>query len=121
MNSLESLKVGDKVKIQRSSPMAQDSLGTISRLTKTQLIVGKEKFKRDTGRRIGDRGSWYCAWASIPTKGDIKVLSEAHEKRMLINKITSCCDWKHFTLDELIKVNTVLKEIEIERSTAKKT
>jgi hypothetical protein len=50
---LKSLKEGDDVLVE-GSRMSNPAIRKIDRLTKTQFIIGKSRYRRRDGRRIGD-------------------------------------------------------------------
>jgi hypothetical protein len=52
--TLEELEVGDKVTISRIGPGF--TIGVVTRLTKTQIEVGKAKYSRKHGAMVGEFG-----------------------------------------------------------------
>ena len=53
---LAGLNAGDEVAISGSYRTSHYSFGTIDRLTKTQFVVGKRRFRRANGKLVGAHG-----------------------------------------------------------------
>lgn len=49
---------------------ADDYIETVTRITKTQIVVGKMRFQRDTGREIGSQSGWFRQSIDILTPAD---------------------------------------------------
>lgn len=81
-NWTQSLKAGDEV-VVTGRFYGHDRLARVDRVTATQIVVGNERFRRDSGRRVGDSG---YAFAYIVEP--VAQRREAIERRMLTDAIT---------------------------------
>ena len=52
------IKEGDTVVVSCHPIHGPGLLRTVERVTRTQILVGKDRYNRSTGRRIGDTSSW---------------------------------------------------------------
>ena len=73
----KSLKAGDKVII--NGTFHDGRVGTIDRITNTQIVIGNSKFKRTNGLQIGD-DRWSKTYLSIGTPE--KIAEIEHKQRM---------------------------------------
>lgn len=79
MNSLENVKVGDKLLIQSRW---NRRLATVDRLTPTLVIAGGERFKKASGNSVGH--SEHYIWATLATDEDVEdVRREIRRNRMI--------------------------------------
>lgn len=85
--SFVDVKVGDKIICCRGGWSATDYITEVERLTKTQIIAkNKERFRRDTGRRVGDAYSGYIR--KIATDRDLKKIATRRELSTLTGKLS---------------------------------
>lgn len=76
---LKDLKAGDKVIIR---DRWNDRVGTIGRVTKTQIIVNGSKFRRGDGSQInGDR--WTPARIAVLTEEELQRIKKQNAKNMM--------------------------------------
>lgn len=91
MENLEDIKVGDKViLISRYSK----KVCKVDRLTKTQIVVDGDKFRKLYGFSVGYRG-WYSSVIRKASPEEIAKIEEINKRDMLIKKI------KGYPLDKL--------------------
>lgn len=67
---LAGVKVGDKIKVSGRFG-AEFTLYTVERVTATQAVCDKARFRLDNGLQIGSRDRWYSSWGSIASEADI--------------------------------------------------
>lgn len=84
--SLESVKAGDLLLIS-SHFRSDDKLLKVDRITKTQVVIGNNKYRISDGRAIGYGGEWNIPRASIPTDEQIENIQFSQNKKMLIEKL----------------------------------
>lgn len=73
MESLENLKVGDKVFYNSSATIG---IYKINRLTKTQIILSnKQRFRKKDGRLVGDDNMWSETRISLLTPEGIEKIT----------------------------------------------
>ncbi len=89
--NLESVQVGDTLILTRRH-RADSEVVTVSRLTKTQIIVGigDSRFRKSDGGTVG--ASLYGPHLAIPEEGDIKEISDARLRRQLIGRVSNACE-----------------------------
>lgn len=112
---IENVKVGRSVVVINSSPMHRPYIGVVSKVTKTMIVADGIRYNRFTGRRCGENNSWYSQYIGIATPEKTKAVREEQQHRQIVRKLDSD-SWKCFSLDELIKINTLVKEIENART-----
>lgn len=59
---LQDLKAGDTVIVAGTDFHGNRTVGTVARVTPTQIIVGEERYSRETGRQRGDVVGWQRGW-----------------------------------------------------------
>lgn len=110
MKELEDLKAGDDVLI---SGMYYRRIAKIDKVTKTQIVVGNARFRRNSGWQCGS-DSWNRKYISVPTEKEISDVKEENLRKILIHTISSV-DFKRLSTDELKQVYNILKGKENER------
>lgn len=106
METLENIKVGDKVIL---SSRYNDEVIEVTRLTKTQIICGASKFNRRTGYRVGsDR--WSVTKIKIATDEDIRRIEREHSRRKLISYITRYTGYQYLSDEKLEQIYNILQE-----------
>ena len=87
--NLESIKVGDTLILKGQHP--EDSREVqVARLTKTQVMVGGNRFRKSNGQLVG--GSyWDSPSLTIPRKGEIEKIQEARLHHQLVLEINNAC------------------------------
>ncbi len=83
---LEFAKVGDEVLIRLH--LSKDRVGVISKVTDTQIAVGKDRYVKRSGYKVGS-GKWSREWISLAAPEDIKKIRDAREHDELVRKITT--------------------------------
>ena len=107
-NDFKSLEVGDQVIVRRSHN--HDTISTIERLTKTQIILknSDKKYKRKTGSLISlSSWSYDIEYLIIADKEKIEALKSAQEKRKCVSFLTSY-EWDKFDLEFLREMIALL-------------
>lgn len=106
MKELKDLQVGDEVVILKG---ATKVLAKINKITKTQIVIGRDRFNKITGRRITGIG-WYNKYILIPTPEE---RAEIY-KDMLINRIKYIVDSSKFSNLSTAKLKQVYNIIKSE-------
>lgn len=109
--NLKNVQVGDTL-IWHGLHLADSRILTVDRLTKTQVIIGQDKFRKSNGRTVG--GSiWDTANVTIPKEGEIEKIQEAHLRQQLERKINGACQigqLRTMSIDTLQRLNEVLSQ-----------
>jgi hypothetical protein len=101
----KNLKVGDKVII---SNRFSEHIASVTRLTKTQIIVGMYKFRR---RDCGLVGASVYSFTSMheATEDSIKRIKTEQLRKKLVDKIREVA-WHNQSNETLININNILDE-----------
>ena len=102
--SLENVKVGDKVIVHRRSG---DVIGTVHRVTQTMIMVGNNRFKKKNGDMVGGSSEhWFC-YITIPEDGEVEMV----KKKMFVSDIANDAIKKiskGLTYEQAVKIKEVL-------------
>lgn len=82
MNSLENVKVGDKLLVRSRG---RRSLQTVTRITATLVITNSDRFSKQTGKAHG-YDSWSHTYAEPATAEDIESITREIRRKSLIFK-----------------------------------
>lgn len=105
MKELKDLVTGDEVLV---TGMSCRRIAEIDKVTKTQIVVGNTRFRRDSGWQCGgDR--WNIRRISVPTEKEITEIKEETLRKKLIFTISSF-DFKHLSITELEQVYNIIKD-----------
>lgn len=107
------IKVGDKVVVE-SGFSNKHVLKKVDRVTKTQVIVGSTKFRKDNGREISNHSSWYRDYIHYPTEEMMKNIEEYEtelHRKSLINTLKAT-NWTKFSSADLIEISRLIGIIE---------
>ena len=115
MNDFENLKVGDLMVVSGSYTHG-DCLQKVERVTKSQIIVGKRRYWKKSGRLVGAE-YWCYGYIRQATENDIERLSKVKQKNELLAFIHKV-DWCNLSLESLQTICDVMKK-EIGDSSAK--
>ena len=85
---LESVKAGDELLIS-SHFMRDDYLAKVDRVTKTQVIIGNNRYRISDGKQVGSDSLWNVPKATIPTPDIRESVRIARSKNFLIEKLKS--------------------------------
>lgn len=111
MKELKDLVIGDDVLV---TGISYRRIVKIDRVTKTQIVVGNARFKKDSGWQCGsDR--WNLRKISVPTEKEISDIEEENLRKTLIYTISSF-DFKRLSTDKLKQVYNIVKGKENERT-----
>lgn len=104
MKELKDLIAGDDVIV---TDMFCKRISKIEKVTKTQIIVGNTRFRKDSGWQCGsDR--WNNKTISVPTEKEISDVKEENLRKILIHTISSF-DFNRLSIDELKQVYNIVK------------
>lgn len=104
MKELKDFVVGDDVLV---TGMSCRRIAKIDKITKTQIVVGNTRFRRDSGWECGgDR--WNVRRISVPTEKEITEIKEETLRKKLIFAISSF-NFKHLSITELEQVYNIIK------------
>lgn len=104
MKELKDLVAGDEVLVVGISCRR---IAKIDKVTKTQIIIGNARFRRDSGWQCGS-DSWYKKSISVPTEKEILDIKEENFRKKLLYAISSF-DFKRLSTDELKQVYNIVK------------
>ena len=102
--SLENVKVGDKVVVHRRSG---DVIGTVHRVTQTMIMVGNNRFKKKNGDMVGGSSEYWFCYITIPEDGEVEMV----KKKMFISDIANDAIKKiskGLTYEQAVKIKEVL-------------
>lgn len=102
--SLENVKVGDKVVVHRRSG---NVIGTVHRVTQTMVMVGNNRFKKKNGDMVGGSSEYLFCYITIPEDGEVEML----KKKMFISDIANDVIKKireGLTYEQAVKIKEVL-------------
>lgn len=108
----KAIQPGDKVIIEHG--YGNMSLGTVERLTKTQIVLDKySRYRIQTGRRVGDADSWHPSRLHVLNERNKKIFYEMLAKvqrkrnvRFVQEKLSSVPDDVLNQILELVKEYT---------------
>lgn len=104
MKELKDLVVGDEVLVKG---MSYKRIAKVDKVTKTQIVVDNDRFKRDSGWQCGS-GIWNRRRVSVPTEKEISDIKEENFRKKLVYAISSF-DFKRLSTDELKQVYNIVK------------
>ena len=99
---LASLKPGDTV-IKAS--VYGDSIGTITRETATQIVVGDERYHKKGGHFIGQCSGYSRPRLAMPTEDRVD-----RAKQKTIADSLRRQDWLSLSLDKLTRIKAIINE-----------
>jgi len=107
---LQNLKVGDAVIIK---PVFGDSvIGLVSRLTKTQIAVGRDKYRKTNGFLVGG-DAYYRHHIKEATKERLDAIAYESEYCRLRDELKALAKWRCFTNDQLGEILELVKSFEV--------
>jgi len=94
MNDMTGLKVGDKVLVQRIH--SDDSVGIVESESRTQVTVGRIKFRKRDGHAVGPHSYW-SPWIAPATPADIKRVADKELRRESVSYMQTfdSSRWSH--------------------------
>lgn len=107
MKELKDLVAGDDVLVRG---MYSRLIAKVNKVTKTQIVVNKARFRRDSGWQCGS-DMWNVTRISVPTEKEISDVKEENLRKTLIYSISSF-DFKRLSTDELKQVYNIVKDKE---------
>lgn len=106
--SLESVKAGDEMIISGHF-RSHDRLEKVDRVTKTQVVIGGNKYRISDGLAIGYGGEWNVPRASIPTNEQREAVRIRNTRKLLINALQSD-DIAHQHVDAMMSAYKLSKD-----------
>lgn len=107
MKEIKDLQVGDDVIV---TGMSHRSIAKVDKVTKTQIVVGNIRFRRESGWQCGD-DRWNVRRISVPTEKEITEIKEETFRKKLIFAISSF-NFKYLSTAELEQVYNIIKDKE---------
>lgn len=113
MDDYTDAQVGDVFIICTGGWSSRRYLSKVERLTKTQIVLkDNEKFRKDSGRRVGDTYGGYIAKKA--TNADVVEITRERRLSQALNKLFSLTNVNTKTLleniDSIIETATFIKE-----------
>lgn len=110
MKELKDLKAGDDVIV---TGIFHRRIAKVDKVTKTQIIIGNARFRRDSGWQCGsDR--WNVKRISVPVEKEISDIKEENFRKELLYAISSF-NFERLSIDELKQVYNIVKGKENEK------
>jgi hypothetical protein len=107
-DNFEDVAVGDAVKCSRGR--SRDAIAKVYHVTPKQFAVeGFGKFWKETGKGVGNSGSWYGRYANKIEHGDIARI-KAENQRVKNSNAYSEHRVRDFNDDELARVGAIIRE-----------
>lgn len=104
MKELKDLVAGDDVLV---TGISHRCIVKVDKVTKTQIVVGNTRFRRDSGWQCGgDR--WNVRRISVPTEKEISEIKEETLRKKLIFAISST-NFKYLPIAKLEQVYNIIK------------
>lgn len=110
MKEIKDLQVGDSVLV---TGMSYKRIAKVDKVTKTQIVVGNARYRRNSGLQCGD-DIWDRKSISVPTEEEISDIKEENLRNTLVYAISSF-DFNRLSTDELKQVYNIVKGKENER------
>lgn len=110
MKELKDLVAGDEVLVTGTF---HRRIAKVDKVTKTQIIIDKSRFRRDSGCQCGG-DSWNRRSISVPTEKEISDVKEEVLRKTLIYAISSF-DFERLSTDELKQLYNIVKGKENEK------
>lgn len=99
--------VGDTVIVEW--PLRGETVGTVSRVTKTQAVVGRINYNIFSGRMIGG-SAWSRAYIRVPKEGEIEEVRKRVRISELCSKFSDRNTWSRVPLEVLEAVEALITE-----------
>lgn len=111
--SLENVVTGDTLIC--AGRRAQLRVVTVDRVTKTQIVIGNQKYRKSNGYAFG-QGGWSGLGLVRRPQSDSEITEIQIEERrkMVARQVAEMCEHcklRNFTLESLERLNAVVKEI----------
>ncbi len=105
---LENVQVGDTLIL---SGRHTSRAVKVDRLTKTQIVIDLNKFRKSDGQIVGG-SDWFILSVTIPEEGEIKKIQEARIRLNLEHYINDACQIqlvRKMSLDTLQRLDKILE------------
>lgn len=104
MKELKDLQVGDIVLV---SSTWDRRLSKVEKITKTQIVVDKVRYRRSNGWQCGSYG-WDQGTIHVPTEKEIAKIKNEEQRKFLIHSIRDI-DFRKLATDKLQQVYNIIK------------
>lgn len=105
---LSELKEGDDVIVVSSSGGIRKKVATVTRTTKTQIIVGNSRYRKNNGYIIGS-SCWCREYLMKPTPELIETLNAEEIKIRYVNFLKNVVDWGILDIEKLKKIYQIIQ------------
>lgn len=106
-NSLENIKIGDKVIIKGLFYSNSSYVAEVTKVNKTTFVAGNFTFRKQNGSQYGG-DTWNKMYASFATEEDIaKVTAEAERRKMV--RFLRDTDFSKLSDEDLKKVYDIIR------------
>ncbi len=109
---LENVQVGDTLILNGRGRASDAHIVKVDRLTKTQIIINSNRFRKFDGRVVGGGSIWNSLSVTIPREGEIKKIQEARLRLQLEHSINDACQIqlvRKMSLDTLQQLSKILE------------
>lgn len=103
MENLEDIKVGDKVIVIRRYARR---ICKVERLTKTQIVVDGDKFRKSDGKSVNNYG-WFSPFIRKATQELVAEVEEEEKRTKLLNEVYHT-DWSKLRTDKLEEIHKLI-------------
>lgn len=103
---LADLKVGDPCAIRSGYGYAGYQLAKVEKMTKTQIVVGSSRYRRDNGRKVGHTG-----WESIYLQPITDTVMERVDRDKL-NGILQSSGVQNLSIEKVRKILAIVRSPE---------
>lgn len=97
--TLEDLQPGDEIVVWPAHASDRLRIQKIDRITKTQIVIGNLKFRRDSGRQVGSHDCWHFFSVSVPT-AELRDQARVEKKKARVNNILTLLQRRYSKLPE---------------------
>lgn len=105
---INNLEIGDKVFVKRSlSDDTKTSVGTISKITKTQIHTKHSKFRKSDGWLVGQSSYVYTRIEEFNSELYSKLIEEKSKKRII--EYIKSANYDNISLKDLYEIEELIK------------
>jgi hypothetical protein len=87
---LGEIEAGDKVFVKSAGTI--NHTVTVDRVTKMQIIVGNDRYNRESGRLCGEKSGWHRPYIEFATEAELAEQQAKVEHVNTVYNITKLCD-----------------------------
>jgi hypothetical protein len=108
--TLADIQVGDELIQTGYGYSRSNRVVTVTRLTATQIIVGTDRFNRETGYAPKSAGGYLRTRVYPPSEGEANKVRDAYEREQLFGKLRHSVKWDSLPLQAMREINAILKQ-----------